>query len=709
MKHTLLSLICFAALFSSAQSITLTHGPIVGGVTDTSCNIFIRTSSATAFTILFSNTVPFGSIVASAIGATDSTLDNTTILHVGGLSANTTYSMYLTINGVPVNVPTKFSTFYTPGTSEHQVFLTGACIKGLTDVDSAIFTQAATENALAFINLGNWGYPDSNGCSEMYLGVQPPSWASTYSNVQNLYKQRYRSSNSGSFIQSLALDYVYDDHDYMNLRTGKSLALGYVVNPFNGILGAPYGLSQPAQARTNSMLGYQTYFPGYKLPDASNGIYHSFVSGNAEFFVLDTRSERGYQLNFVDTSGSTSHWAYKADTTSHILGNEQMLWLKNALRQSTATWKFIVSSVPFNMGMRLALDTLIKLGNSNVAVWNPNLSCYSILGSHAYSSTNHFQDMWAGFKADGDSLLNYILSNNIPNVFVVSGNTGTVGLDDGTNAGLPELMSANMKVTNTDDALIYQNFMRYNIWDLGGSGLCQQQNLNSTYGKIEIYNNDSIRLSAIDQAGAEVTGASFYAGTPYKYNPNYNPLRLPVVVSDNIAINENSGPQVIDILANDTDLNGSPLFANLLTNPAHGTAILNGNNTITYTPDTGYTGIDTFHYLACDHSNSTCANCAQSLIIVNINRTNGISSLQNTISFNVYPNPAWDLIFVNTNDNTQTLKFELLSPLGQKLTEFNFTGNITLDVSKYAAGNYFYHIVDKSNQMLKVGKIAVFR
>ena len=706
MKHTLLGLICFAALFSSAQ--TLTHGPIVGGVTDTSCNIFVRTSAATSFSILFSNTVPFTTIVGSAVGATDVNADNTTILHVGGLTPNTRYSMRLTINGIPVPVPTTFSTFYSPNSVGPQVFLTGACIKGLTDIDSAIFTQAATENAKAFINLGNWGYPDSNACAELYLGAQPASWAYVYGNVQNLYKQRYTSSNSASFMQSLALDYVYDDHDYMNERAGRSLTLGYIINPFNGPLGKPYAYNQPAQARFNSLQGYKTYFPGYNLPDTANGIYHSFRSGNAEFFVLDTRSDRGFHLSFVDTLGTTSHWAYKPDTASHLLGNEQMRWLQNALTQSTATWKFIVSSVPFNMGMRFGLDTLIKTGNGNVPVWNPNLSCYSILGTKAYSSTNHFQDMWAGFKADGDTLLNFVLSNNIPNVFVVSGNTGTVGLDDGANSGLPELMSANMKVTNTDDALIYQNFMGYNIWDLGGSVLCQQQNLNSTYGKIAIYNNDSIRLSAIDQTGAEVTGANFYAGAAYKYHPNYNPLRIPLALSDNVTINENSSI-IINILANDSDLNGYALFANLFTNPAHGAAILNGNNTVTYTPDTTYTGIDTFHYLACDHSNPACANCAEALVIVNINPVNGVSDLQNDIHINVYPNPADDLVFVNAGNNTEPLKLELLSPIGQHLTALNFTGNTTVDVSKYAPGNYFYHILGKTNQLLKVGKIIVFR
>jgi len=699
MKLLLLTFASFATLISSAQ-ITITHGPIVGGVTDTSCNIFIRTSSATPFTILLSNTVPFGSIVGSAAGSTNASLDNTGIVRIGGLTANTQYSMRVTINGVPVTVPAKFFTLNTAGTTTHQVFLTGACINGLTDADSAIFTRAAAENAKAFINMGNWGYPDVTACADIYLTNPPTSWAATYSNVQNLYKQRYSSSNSLNFLQSLGLDFVYDDHDYMNEKTGQSIVLGYEINVFGGILGSPLSHSQPAACRPNSMLGYETYFPSYTLPDTADGIYHSFRSGNAEFFVLDTRSARGFELSFVDTLGSTSHWAYKADTASHILGNVQMQWLKNGLSQSTATWKFIVSSVPFNVAMQLALDTLINLGNTNVPYWNPNITCDPFsLGTHAFSSTNHFIDMWSGFKADQDSLLNFVLSNNIPNVFVVSGNTGTVGLDDGANSGIPELMCANMKMTNTEDALDYQRFMGFNAWDLGGSGLCQQQNMNSSYGRIEIFNDDSIRLSAVDSSGAEVTGANFYAGAPYKYNPAYSPLRLPQAVAD-VANSVNDSTVVINVLANDIDLNGYPLFANLLTNPAHGTATVNGNNTITYMPDSGYYGTDTFHYLACDHGNPICNNCSEAEVTITINHVTDVQDVQSKINFNIYPNPAEDAVFITASDNSTPLTFELLNSLGQQVAALNFAGRGMVDVSKYAAGNYYYIIRDNQHQVL---------
>jgi len=707
MKRTLLGLFCLFSLCGFCQ--TVTYGPIVGGVTDTSCNIFVATSAPTPFSILLSNSVPFGSISASAVGTTGSA-DSTAIIHISGLTPNTQYSMRLTINGNPISTPAKFSTLLAPDSVGHQVFLTGACINGLADADSAIFNRATAENAKAFIQLGNWGYPDVNACQNIYLSNPPTSWAATYSNVQSLYKQRYSSTNSTTFLQSLGLDFVYDDHDYMNEKAGQSLVLAYEINLFGGILGSPLSHSQPVSARPNSMRGYETYFPAYNLPDTTNGIYHSFRSGNAEFFVLDTRSARGFQVVTVDTiDGSTSHWAYVHDSASHILGNAQMAWLQNALSQSTATWKFIISSVPFNMGMRFAFDSLINLGNGASPYWNPNLPCYPLLSSHGYSSTNHFADMWAGFKADGDSLLNYVLSKNIPNVFVVSGNSGTVGLDDGVNSGLPELNSGNLKIANSEDALQFQNFMGFNIWDIGGSGLCQQQNMNATYGKIEIYNNDSIRLSAVDETGTEVTGASFYAGAAYKYNPSYSPLRLPLAMADVVTINENDSMAVINLLANDSDLNGYPLYVNLLNNPAHGAATLNSNNTVTYVPDTGYYGVDTFRYVSCDHSNPVCGNCANALVTIHISQVNAVKEPATGLHFTVYPNPADDMLFVNAPNSPEAVKFELLNSVGQRLQQVVFTGSTALDMSEYAAGNYFYNILDRDNHLLKVGKIMVVR
>ncbi|MDP8937685.1 MAG: Ig-like domain-containing protein [Actinomycetota bacterium] len=56
------------------------------------------------------------------------------------------------------------------------------------------------------------------------------------------------------------------------------------------------------------------------------------------------------------------------------------------------------------------------------------------------------------------------------------------------------------------------------------------------------------------------------------------------------------------VLANDTDVEGDALTATDASDPAGGTVILNPDGSFTYTPDAGFTGVDTFTYKANDGS-----------------------------------------------------------------------------------------------------------
>ena len=63
----------------------------------------------------------------------------------------------------------------------------------------------------------------------------------------------------------------------------------------------------------------------------------------------------------------------------------------------------------------------------------------------------------------------------------------------------------------------------------------------------------------------------------------------------------------INVLANDSDPDNDPLTVTGTTTPAHGTAVVNANNTITYTPATGYTGPDSFTYSISDGRGGTAS------------------------------------------------------------------------------------------------------
>jgi VCBS repeat-containing protein len=73
----------------------------------------------------------------------------------------------------------------------------------------------------------------------------------------------------------------------------------------------------------------------------------------------------------------------------------------------------------------------------------------------------------------------------------------------------------------------------------------------------------------------------------------------PVAVDDLGLLNERNTSLVIDVLANDFDFDGSPFdlsSVEVVDPPANGTASPNPDGTITYTPNTDFSGVDTFTY-----------------------------------------------------------------------------------------------------------------
>jgi VCBS repeat-containing protein len=76
----------------------------------------------------------------------------------------------------------------------------------------------------------------------------------------------------------------------------------------------------------------------------------------------------------------------------------------------------------------------------------------------------------------------------------------------------------------------------------------------------------------------------------------------PVANNDSYSTNEDTQLVVpaSGVLGNDTDVEGSPLTAAVVTGPTNGTLTLNANGSFTYTPAANYSGADSFTYQAND-------------------------------------------------------------------------------------------------------------
>lgn len=74
----------------------------------------------------------------------------------------------------------------------------------------------------------------------------------------------------------------------------------------------------------------------------------------------------------------------------------------------------------------------------------------------------------------------------------------------------------------------------------------------------------------------------------------------PPVANADEAVTEEDRAVNIPVLANDTDPDGDALSVSGASDPANGSVTVNADNTVTYTPDAGFVGTDTFTYTAFD-------------------------------------------------------------------------------------------------------------
>jgi parallel beta-helix repeat protein len=105
------------------------------------------------------------------------------------------------------------------------------------------------------------------------------------------------------------------------------------------------------------------------------------------------------------------------------------------------------------------------------------------------------------------------------------------------------------------------------------------------------FGNDSFSYTATDASGGSGTATVQITVSP----ANDNPLALNDIGTTvtNQAIN-------INVLANDTDVDGDALSVSGVTNPAHGSTSINPSGTVRYQPAAGYEGGDSFNYTVSD-------------------------------------------------------------------------------------------------------------
>ena len=398
----------------------MTEVPVVGAVSTSTAKVQVRTSAAASVVVEYDTNSNFSSPTATASQSTVSGDDFTTTFSISGLTADTRYYYRVKVDGV-VNDPgftQRFNTFPSSGMCEVSLFADVAN----NDRDANVYSNAA--GSLFAIQLGDLdhGNPSSLSASR------------TMHRDQRDTSNLHGSDFAKRILSKRGLVHIWDDHDYCGNDEDRFCS-----------------------SRADAWQAFDEYYPTYNRPNADNGLWHSFTCSDAEFFVLDLRSQRDAG---TDTDNSS-----KSMLDGALISDDQKDWFLEGLRDSSATWKIIVSSVTFNEDSR----------PSSIDLW------------HSYSTEAGEIKDWIEGTGHAHSA--------IDGVMVVSGDIHTGGgIDDGTNSliGVPE-----MTVPHTN--LAGGNRNNLGTWS---EGVTKGKPNGSGYSTLEV-SSSSVIMKAYDASGTQ--------------------------------------------------------------------------------------------------------------------------------------------------------------------------------------------------------------
>jgi hypothetical protein len=201
---------------------------------------------------------------------------------------------------------------------------------------------------------------------------------------------------------------------------------------------------------------------------------------------------------------------------------------------------------------------------------------------------------------------------------VLPGATALVTLDVTNNppTNIAPVAAADVAITNENQATtinVLANDTDLNIGDVlvvesftdpANGSVTRNPDGSLTYTPDTDYSGlDSFTYVVSDGKGGTSTGTVGVTVNPIVVNPPTN--IAPVAVAD-VAVTDQDEATTINVLANDTDLNiGDVLVVESFTDPANGSVTRNQDGTLTYTPDSGYSGLDSFTYVVSDGKGGT--------------------------------------------------------------------------------------------------------
>ena len=275
-------LVAAASVVSAQPGPPFASGVWCGNVTPTSASVVVRlTSAGQKARLQVSSNPTLTAATFSTSATTAASAGNTLTLTVQGLVPDTDYYYGVEVAGVLRTEAGSRGRFHTfpLGRGPFRIAFAGDC--DFRDANLSAFDAMLAEHPLLFIDLGDLHYSDINS-------TDIDRYRDNYDLVLN-------EPHTSAFFRSVALAYVWDDHDYCGNDTDGTAA-----------------------GRDTVRASYKERAPHYPITVAGGTIAQAFTIGRVRVIMTDTRSAS-------DPAGQ------KESAAKTRLGTAQKTWFKQEL------------------------------------------------------------------------------------------------------------------------------------------------------------------------------------------------------------------------------------------------------------------------------------------------------------------------------------------------------------------------------------------
>lgn len=338
------------------------HGPMVGAVTDHSAKIWVRTDTVRQIEVRLSTSQSLKNPFTTHKVKSRADRDYTAVVEVNGLSSDTEYFYEILIDGVSATLPKlpSFRTFPSKGSQgRFQIAFGGGA--GYTPSNERIWNTIASHRYDAFLTLGDNVYID-------LPGFPGPLHDYTYYRRQSRLEFRRLTSSTPIYA-------IWDDHDCA----------------MDDIWMGPYSDLPKWKMPMWRLFRNNWNNPAYGDEDTAPGCWFQFSLGDVDFFMLDGRFYRTNPLSKNPT----------------MLGPIQKKWLFDSMEESKATFKVIVSPVPWDFRAKPgSVDTWGGFPAERNEIFS-FLEDRKINGVILVSSDRHRSDAWKIDRQEGYPLYDF--------------------------------------------------------------------------------------------------------------------------------------------------------------------------------------------------------------------------------------------------------------------------------------------------------------